>query len=100
MKNHYLHGLNATPNYSYLGHPINAYHLIRHVGSGWDKIIKDKLDIERWIRKNFGRMLWSNSFDHIGKILYIIHQSQYFMFRSVKLFVTVRIIAFLVLIFS
>ena len=70
MKNHYLHGLNGTPNYSHLGHPINAYHLIRHVASGWDKVSRQKLEINHWIRKNVGRMIWSNSFGHIGKRIY------------------------------
>ena len=74
MKNHYLHGLNATPNYSYLGHPINAYHLIRHVGSGWNKISKEKMEIQKWIRKNVGLMLWSNLLGHMGEKIYTISQ--------------------------
>ena len=45
-----MHGLNGTPNYTHLGHPINAYHLIRHVASGWNKILKDKFRINLWIR--------------------------------------------------
>ena len=36
VQNHYLQNLNQTPNNDYLGHPLNAYHLIRHVASGWN----------------------------------------------------------------
>ena len=35
-----MHQLNQTPNYRYLSHPINSFHLIRHVASGWDNIVK------------------------------------------------------------
>ena len=41
VKHHYIHQLNQTPNYDYLGHPVNAYHLIRHVASGWDNILNN-----------------------------------------------------------
>ena len=61
-----MHGLNRTPSYTHLGHPINAYHLIRHVASGWNKILKDKFRINLWIRKNVGRMLWNNLFGYLG----------------------------------
>ena len=67
VRSHHLHGLNRTPHYTHLGHPINAYHLIRHVASGWDKVSRQKLEINHWIRKNVGRMIWSNSFGDIGK---------------------------------
>ena len=40
VQNHYLQNLNQTPNYDYLGHPLNAYHLIRHVASGWNYLAK------------------------------------------------------------
>jgi hypothetical protein len=33
-------GLEQEPNYDFMGHPINAYHFVRHVASGW-KIIQD-----------------------------------------------------------
>ena len=35
-----MQNLNQTPNYDYLGHPLNAYHLIRHVASGWNYLAK------------------------------------------------------------
>ena len=45
VKNHKIHQLNKPPNYDYLGHPVNAYHFIRHVASGWasvlDKVMND-----------------------------------------------------------
>ncbi len=31
-------GLNETPNYDFLGHPINAYLFVRHVAHGWHRI--------------------------------------------------------------
>ena len=37
-----MQNLNQTPNYDYLGHPLNAYHLIRHVASGWNYLAKKK----------------------------------------------------------
>ena len=46
VKHHYLHQLNQPPNYEYLGHPINSYHLVRHVASGWDNIMKNVLGSE------------------------------------------------------
>ena len=38
VQDHYMQNLNQTPNYDYLGHPLNAYHLIRHVASGWNNL--------------------------------------------------------------
>ena len=38
VKQHKRHQLNIEPNLNYLGHPINAYHLIRHVVYGWEYI--------------------------------------------------------------
>ena len=38
MKQHNRYKLNNTQNYNHLGHPINAYHLIRHVVYGWEYI--------------------------------------------------------------
>ena len=43
VQNHYMHNLNETPNYDYLGHPLNAYHLVRHVASGWNYLAKKQL---------------------------------------------------------
>ena len=30
--------LNETPNYDFLGQPINAFHFVRHVASGWTDV--------------------------------------------------------------
>ena len=38
VKQHNRYKLNNTQNYNHLGHPINAYHLIRHVVYGWEYI--------------------------------------------------------------
>ena len=37
-----MHNLNQTPNFNHLGHPLNAYHLIRHVASGWNYLIENE----------------------------------------------------------
>ena len=42
VKTHYMHNLNQTPNFNHLGHPLNAYHLIRHVASGWNYLIENE----------------------------------------------------------
>lgn len=46
VQQHHIHGLNQTPNYDHLGHPINAYHLIRHVASGWENVKKSVINEE------------------------------------------------------
>ena len=38
VNQHHRHKLNNTPTINYLGHPINAYHLIRHIVYGWEYI--------------------------------------------------------------
>ena len=68
IKNHHLHKLNATPNLDYLGHPINAYHLIRHVASGWKRILNDASRINDWITHNTGQIMWNNLLNDIGKL--------------------------------
>ena len=66
IKNHHLHKLNDTPNLDYLGHPINAYHLIRHVASGWNRILNDAPQINDWITHNTGQIIWNNLLNDIG----------------------------------
>ena len=44
VKNHKTHQLNQAPNYDYLGHPVNAYHLIRHVASGWATVLDEVMN--------------------------------------------------------
>ena len=68
IKSHHLHKLGEIPNIDYLGHPINAYHLIRHVASGWQHILNDSPRINKWLGNNAGRIVWNNLFDDICKI--------------------------------
>ena len=68
MKYHHLHKLNATPNLYYLGHPINAYHLIQHVASGWNRILNDAPRINDWITHNTGQIMWNNLLNDKGKL--------------------------------
>ena len=44
VKHHKIHQLDQTPNYDYLGHPVNAYHFIRHVASGWATVIDEVMN--------------------------------------------------------
>ena len=30
--------LNEEPNIDFLGHPINAFHFVRHVAAGWTDV--------------------------------------------------------------
>ena len=68
LENHDLHQLNDTPNLDYLGHPINAYHFIRHVASGWKRILNDGPQINNWIQKNAGKIVWNNLSNDIGNL--------------------------------
>ena len=68
MKYHHLHKLNATPNLEYLGYPINAYYLIRHVASGWNRNSNDAPRINDWITHNTGKNMWNNLLNDIGKL--------------------------------
>ena len=68
ITNHHLHELNDTPNLDYLGHPINAYHFIRHVASGWTRILNDGPDMRNWIESNVGQIVWNNLYNDIGKL--------------------------------
>ena len=62
-----MHKLNGNPNLDYLGHPINAYHFIRHVASGWKRILSDGPQIDNWISNNVGSIVWNDLFGDIGK---------------------------------
>ena len=68
IKNHHLHKLNDNPNFDYLGHPVNAYHFIRHVASGWNRILNDGPKINKWIENNVGQIIWNNFLGDIGKL--------------------------------
>jgi hypothetical protein len=32
-----------TPNYEFLGHPINGFHFVRHVAAGWTDVRENVL---------------------------------------------------------
>ena len=55
MKSHHELHLDSGPNYDFLGHPINAYHFVRHVASGW-KHIQDNVIGNGTIRDNLNRL--------------------------------------------
>ena len=66
--NHHVHKLSDIPNLDYLGHPINAYHFIRHVAFGWNRILNDTPQINNWIQSNVGRIVWNNLLGDIGML--------------------------------
>jgi hypothetical protein len=46
--------LDTEPNYAFLGHPLNAYHFVRHVGHGWTKIKRALTNIDLNATTDFG----------------------------------------------
>ena len=42
MRHNELH-LYETPSMNFLGHPINAFHFVRHVASGWTNVRENVL---------------------------------------------------------
>ena len=38
VNSHKIHQLDQEPNFDYLGHPLDAYHFVRHVATGWERI--------------------------------------------------------------
>ena len=59
------------PNYEFLGHPVNAYHFVRHVASSW-KIIHDNV-IANGLADDMGKLKHMESqflFFLLDRILY------------------------------
>ena len=60
VRQHRRSKLDQPPNYRYLGHPINAYHFIRHVLYGW-----------QYVSHHLSAMIQSNrSSSNLRKIFY------------------------------
>ena len=59
VKSHYMHNLNQAPNFNHLGHPLNAYHLIRHVASGWNYLMEKEFKNirESYVKHEFGKSI-------------------------------------------
>ena len=74
-----MNELNDTPNLDYLGHPINAYHFIRHVASGWKRILNDGPQIDNWIKNNAGQIIWNNFSNDIGELKILLKIDEYFL---------------------
>ena len=60
LKQHYLYQLNVEPNIDYVGHPVNAYHFLRHIAFGWHDIINQVLRNQTWWKNNRGDVIWNN----------------------------------------
>ena len=77
VKQHKRHQLNIEPNLNYLGHPINAYHLIRHVVYGWEYIshhlslLSDRRHLQTGLGKDIMMIRYSYTFTRTH--LMIIH---------------------------
>ena len=54
-----MHNLNQAPNFNHLGHPLNAYHLIRHVASGWNYLMENEFKNirESHVKHEFGKSI-------------------------------------------
>ena len=59
VKSHYMHNLNQAPNFNHLGHPLNAYHLMRHVASGWNYLVENEFKNirESHVKHEFGKSI-------------------------------------------
>ena len=56
MRHNELH-LHETPSMSFLGHPINAFHFVRHVASGWTNVRENVLsDDVIALKEDFGEL--------------------------------------------
>ena len=60
--------LDTEPNYDFLGHPLNAYHFVRHVGNGWAKIRETlhKSNINQNETQGFGKI--KKNFAHVDPL--------------------------------
>ena len=65
IKQHDQSRLDQEPSSHEIGHPVNAYHLIRHVALGWPAIDKDVLNNNTYLTQNLGAMIWSGVLDDI-----------------------------------
>ena len=78
-----MHQLNQTPNYHYLSHPINSFHLIRHIASGWNNIMKNVLGNEvNDSTDALGRCEILSKFNctiHINKVYLVIFNFTYYL---------------------
>lgn len=67
IEGHYLHRLNTTPNWEYLGHPINSYHFVRHITTGWKHIFSEIFTRPKaWWRENLDALIWNNVFEDVS----------------------------------
>ena len=65
IKHHDQSRLDQEPSCHKIGHPVNAYHLIRHVALGWPAIDKDVLNNNTYLTQNLGAMIWNGVLDDI-----------------------------------
>ncbi len=54
VKNHLSLDLDREPSFEYLGHPLNSYHLVRHVALGWEEVRESVFKAENQTREIFG----------------------------------------------
>ncbi len=72
VANHQALGLDGEPSFQYLGHPLNSYHLVRHVALGWQEVRESVFRAENETREIFGtKTLKRSIFGH--KIAQLIH---------------------------
>lgn len=62
VRSHRATKLDQEPTIKYVGHPLNAYFLIRHVALGWEEIREKAFQAENATRIIFGRTILLKKF--------------------------------------
>ena len=65
VNSHHLNKLDQEPNLEYLGHPLDAYHFVRHVASNWERLRSEPLFMNITLRNS------SHFKEDIGKTLFV-----------------------------
>ena len=59
--------LNETTSIEHLAHPINAYHLLKHITFGWNTITMEILNNKTWREKNHDAIIFYDLEEDIGR---------------------------------
>ena len=65
VNSHHLNKLDQEPNLEYLGHPLDAYHFVRHVASNWERLRSEPLFMNITLRNS------SHFKEDIGKTFFV-----------------------------
>ena len=79
VKQHYDSELYQKPKDHQLGHPINSYHLIKHIALGWPAVQKEVLSNNTYLKQNFGLMVWNGVLDDICIVLWLMYYNNVYV---------------------